>query len=328
VIRKESRRQLREQIAVEMTNMNATANDWTQIEPLLDDAMAALDETDRSAILLRYFENKNLREVGAALGTSDDAAQKRVNRAVEKLREFFSKRNVTVGASGLAVVISTNAVQSAPIGLAAAITGKAIATTTTITVTKAIIMTTLQKIFAIASVGVLAGAGIYEAIHLVQKQTGTQTVAKASSPEPMNSAGDYVSREQFAFVGYATPESTFKSLFWIQSKGDFKATLESASPRFRGILEQAVKSAPKGESTIINAIVAESKNYLGYRITDVEKISDDKIVVSLLVDDARLKQIGPGDKGYYALMAKSQKQWQLVRINSEWKYDGPPTEPK
>src|ERR1035441_2065015 len=61
VVRRESRRQLREQIAVEMNNMNATANDWTQIGPLLDDAMAALDETDRSAILLRYFENKNLR---------------------------------------------------------------------------------------------------------------------------------------------------------------------------------------------------------------------------------------------------------------------------
>src|ERR1035441_3048087 len=61
-IRKESRRQLREQTAMEMNNMNATSNDWTQIEPLLDDAMAALDETDRSAILLRFFENKRSEE--------------------------------------------------------------------------------------------------------------------------------------------------------------------------------------------------------------------------------------------------------------------------
>ncbi len=115
-IRKESRRQLREQTAVEMNNMNATANDWTQIEPLLDDAMAALDETDRSTILLRFFENKTLREVGDALGASEDAAQKRVSRAVEKLREFFSNQKITVGASGLAVLISANAVQSAPVG--------------------------------------------------------------------------------------------------------------------------------------------------------------------------------------------------------------------
>ena len=125
-IRKESRRQLREQIAVEMNDMNATANEWTQIEPLLDDAMAALDETDRSVILLRYFENKNLREVGESLKISDDAAQKRVSRAVERLREFFSKRNVTVGASGLAVSISANAVQSAPIGLVATISSAAV----------------------------------------------------------------------------------------------------------------------------------------------------------------------------------------------------------
>jgi RNA polymerase sigma factor (sigma-70 family) len=169
VIRKESRRQLREQIAVEMNNMNATANDWTQIEPLLDDAMDALDETDRSAILLRYFENKTLREVGEALGTSDDAAQKRVSRAVEQLREFFSKRNVTIGAGGLAVLISANAVQAAPIGLAATIlaaailAGTAVHTSTIIAATKTIAMTTLQKTLITVTVAVLAGAGIYEA---------------------------------------------------------------------------------------------------------------------------------------------------------------------
>ncbi|HEY5232163.1 MAG TPA: sigma-70 family RNA polymerase sigma factor [Verrucomicrobiae bacterium] len=326
VIRKESRRQLREQIAVEMNDMNATANDWTQIEPLLDDAMAALDETDRSAILLRYFENKNLREVGASLNISDDAAQKRVSRAVERLREFFSKQKITVGASGLAVLISANAVQAAPVGLTSAIStavlaGAAATSTATIT-TKIIIMTTLQKTLVAASCIALAGTGIYGVFHLAKNH------ASIANLESSNSTGDYVSREHFAFADYATPESTIKSLFWIQSKGDFKATLESASPRFRAILEQAVKAAPNGESTIVNSIVAESKNFLGYRITDVKNISDDKVVVSVLVDDARLKQIGADDKGYNALMAKSQKQWQLIRINSEWKYDGAPDSPR
>src|SRR5882724_6794859 len=104
VVRREASRQLREQIA---TEMNATTADWTHIEPLLDEAMHALDDTDRAAVLLRYFENKSLREVGATLGTSEDAAQKRVTRAVERLREFFTKRGVAVGTSGLAIVIST-----------------------------------------------------------------------------------------------------------------------------------------------------------------------------------------------------------------------------
>ncbi|MGA2855199.1 MAG: sigma-70 family RNA polymerase sigma factor [Verrucomicrobiota bacterium] len=194
-IRKESRRQLREQIAVEMTNMNATADSgtgispvWTDIEQHLDDAMAALDETDRSAILLRFFENKNLREVGAALGTSDDAAQKRVSRAVERLREFFSKRNVTIGASGLAVLISANAVQSAPIGLAATIsaaavlTATAVHTSTVITATKAIAMTTLQKTLVTATVAVLAGAGIYQAHQAARLRDQIQTLQQQQAP--------------------------------------------------------------------------------------------------------------------------------------------------
>jgi RNA polymerase sigma factor (sigma-70 family) len=188
VIRKESRRRLREQIAVEMNDMNATANDWTQIEPLLDDAMAALDETDRSAILLRYFENKNLREVGESLKISDDAAQKRVSRAVERLREFFSKQKITIGASGLAILISANAVQSAPIGLAATISatailaGTAVHTSTIIAATKTIAMTTLQKTFIAAALTAAIGTGIYEAHQNSQLQNQVQMLQQQQVP--------------------------------------------------------------------------------------------------------------------------------------------------
>ena len=173
VVRRESRRQLREQIAVEMNAMNATASDWTHVEPFLDEAMHTLDETDRAAVLLRYFENKSFREVGQTLGTSDDAAQKRVSRAVERLRDFFSKRGVTVSASGLVVVIAANAVQAAPVGLvatistAAVLAGTAVQTSTAIA-TKVIAMTTLQKTLVTATVAVLAGAGIYEARQALQ----------------------------------------------------------------------------------------------------------------------------------------------------------------
>src|SRR5437773_1926031 len=95
VVRRESRRQYRETIASEMTALNTLNADsgtgfqpiWPHIEPLLEQAMDSLDDTDRSAILLRYFENKSLREVGQALGTSDDAAQKRVKIGRASCRE-------------------------------------------------------------------------------------------------------------------------------------------------------------------------------------------------------------------------------------------------
>jgi RNA polymerase sigma factor (sigma-70 family) len=166
-VRREARRQLREQIASEMNVMNATADDWTQIEPLLDEAMHALGETDRTAVLLRYFENKSLREVGETLGTSDDTAQKRVSRAIERLREFFAGRGVTIGASGLVLAVSANAVQAVPAGLslainAAVIGGTAVHTATAIAATKTIVMTSLQKTLVGAAVAVAIGTGIYE----------------------------------------------------------------------------------------------------------------------------------------------------------------------
>jgi RNA polymerase sigma factor (sigma-70 family) len=167
VVRSEARRQLREKIAVDLATMNSPDTHWKEIEPLLDEAMDTLDETDRASILLRYFENKSLREVGERLGTSDDAAQKRVSRAVERLREFFSKRGVTIGASGLAVAISGNAVQAAPIGFALAISsalaGTTLASATTAAAIKTVAMTTLQKSLITAVVVAAVGAGIYKA---------------------------------------------------------------------------------------------------------------------------------------------------------------------
>ncbi len=186
VVRRESRRQLREQIATEMNAMNDDAG-WTHIEPLLDEAMDALDEQDRAAVLLRYFENKSLREVGDTLGTSDDAAQKRVSRAVERLREFFVKRGVTIGAAALIAFISANAIQAAPASLAAAIitaglAGTALATTTAATATKAIAMTTLQKSLVAVSLAIAAGAGLFEWHQASQLSDQVQLLRQQQSP--------------------------------------------------------------------------------------------------------------------------------------------------
>ncbi|HUA68699.1 MAG TPA: sigma factor-like helix-turn-helix DNA-binding protein, partial [Candidatus Saccharimonadales bacterium] len=92
-----------------------------------DEAMAHLRDKDRNAIVLRFFENKNLKEVGAALGASEDAAKMRVSRALEKLREFFTKRGVSSTTAILAGTISANSVQAAPAALAKSVTAVALA---------------------------------------------------------------------------------------------------------------------------------------------------------------------------------------------------------
>src|SRR5207244_2063605 len=90
------RRQRREQEAHMQSLVNEPDSEpWPQIAPLLDTALAQLGEQDQSAIVLRFFEGKDFKQVGAALGSGEDAAKMRVGRALEKLRKFFTKRGLT-----------------------------------------------------------------------------------------------------------------------------------------------------------------------------------------------------------------------------------------
>jgi RNA polymerase sigma factor (sigma-70 family) len=117
-IRGESRRHRREEEAYMQSVLNEAGTDvWPKIAPMLDNAVAGLCEKDRKAIVLRFYEGRNLREVGMALGASEDAAEKRVNRALEKLRKFFTKRGVTLSSVAITGAISANSVQAAPVGL-------------------------------------------------------------------------------------------------------------------------------------------------------------------------------------------------------------------
>jgi uncharacterized protein (TIGR03435 family) len=127
-LRTEIRRQNREQEAYMQAILNEPESEaWRQIAPLLDDAIGRLGEKDRNAIVLRFFENKNLAEVGAALGASEDAAKMRVNRALEKLRKIFSKRGVNSTTAAIAGAVSANSVHTAPVALAKTISAVAIA---------------------------------------------------------------------------------------------------------------------------------------------------------------------------------------------------------
>ena len=151
-----------------------------------------MSEPDRDAVLLRYFEKKSAQEMALALGVSADAAQKRVNRAVERLREIFSKRGVSVGAGGLVVVISAHAMKAAPAGLAAhisagALAGAAISTTATAaTAAKTIAMTTLQKTLLATTVVILTGTSLYEAQQATQLRHQVRTLQQqiAEMPKP------------------------------------------------------------------------------------------------------------------------------------------------
>jgi RNA polymerase sigma factor (sigma-70 family) len=121
-VRLEQRRRAREKEAVAMHETNSPeASETDELRPHLDAAMSELSSAERDAIVLRFFQGKDLRAVGAALGVGEDAAQKRVQRALEKLRGFLGRRGVTLSAGALAAALPGSVVQSAPVGLAASI---------------------------------------------------------------------------------------------------------------------------------------------------------------------------------------------------------------
>jgi len=145
VVRRESRRQLREQIAVELTDMNTNLRSGAKSKPLVEERWKVWRQPSAARFSCAFSKNRSLREVGETLGTSEDAAQKRVSRAVERLREFFTKRGVTAGAGSVAAALSANgrAIGSTGMGTAistAAVSGAALHSATTIAATKTIAM--------------------------------------------------------------------------------------------------------------------------------------------------------------------------------------------
>ena len=119
-MKKERRRRRHEkQASVPQTSWPASATDeiWADMRPLLDEAMQALREKDRTAVLLRFFEGRSLREVGAAMGASEAAAGQRVSRAIERLRRFFVARGITAPIAAIEISIARYAVGPMPANL-------------------------------------------------------------------------------------------------------------------------------------------------------------------------------------------------------------------
>src|SRR5690348_11562707 len=111
--RAEYRRHRREQEAQMHSPLESGEPEaWAQIVPLLEQAMAQLNPPDRDAVVLRFFQAKSFQEVGASLGTSEDAAKMRVSRAVEKLRKFFVRRGVALSAAALGAALTAHSVQA------------------------------------------------------------------------------------------------------------------------------------------------------------------------------------------------------------------------
>jgi RNA polymerase sigma factor (sigma-70 family) len=168
-IRGEVRRSQRERIA--MTTSNSASPDESraagELQPVLDEALAELPETDRDAVVLRFLVGRSYAEVGATLGTSEDTAQKRVSRALEKLRESFRRRGLDVGGGLVVAALDFAGTQAAPAGLASTVATGALSAAGTAT----LVLLMKSKL----TLGIVGGAALAVALAYQQNSLNRLT---------------------------------------------------------------------------------------------------------------------------------------------------------
>ena len=119
--RSETRRRAREQHAVAMQTDRTEECAWNEMTPVLDEALDELTEADRQIILLRFFEQKTMADLGRAFGVTEEAAKMRVSRALERLRTQLGSLGVTCSAALLGTLLFERSVEAAPQALAPAL---------------------------------------------------------------------------------------------------------------------------------------------------------------------------------------------------------------
>lgn len=176
-VRTAVRRQAREQEAYRMSEATAEENaaiDAERLRPVLDDALHALGETDRAAVLLRFFEGRGFAEIGASLALNEDAARRRVDRALEKLRALLAQRGIRSTAEALGLALAGEAALAAPAGLAATVTGAAAAVAPAGGVAAVVIFMSMTKI----QIGLAAAVIAVGAAGLVWQHQTNQELAR------------------------------------------------------------------------------------------------------------------------------------------------------
>jgi len=224
--RAETSRVRREQEAFMQSQLEESVNDalWRELSPQLDEAMAGLGASERDALVLRYFQNKSMAEVGKFLGLAETTAQKRVSRALEKLRKYFTKRGVSSTTAILAGVISVNSVQAVPATLAKSVTAVALAkgataSTSTLTLIKGalkIMACTKMKATIVAGVVALLVAGTTPiVIHHFREFSWTHELSSDEVSQYSNRTGttpEQVTKTFFDACGHE--DWTAVSTFW------------------------------------------------------------------------------------------------------------------
>jgi RNA polymerase sigma factor (sigma-70 family) len=140
-----------------------TSANWTALQPLLDDALDSLNDTDRAAILQRFFQQQPFAIIAASLGVSENTARMRVDRALEKLRNHLTRRGLTSTSAALGLALASHGIHAAPPHLATTLGPAALASASATTgLLTTLVMTKLQLGLATAATLALAAGLLWQ----------------------------------------------------------------------------------------------------------------------------------------------------------------------
>jgi RNA polymerase sigma factor (sigma-70 family) len=302
-LRGESRRRRREQEAYMQSQFQESSADpaWEQLAPLLDEAIGRLGKADRNAVVLRFFQNKSAREIAAALNVHESAAQKRLNRAVEKLRAYFLKRGVAVSAGALIGALSVNSVHGAPAHLAASVMaasakGTAVSSSTLTLIKGALKIMAWTK----AKTAIVVGASVLLAV-------GTTTVV-IQHQRHLATRND-VPRAAWVFLGYGDPKSAMLTFLYAIRQADGEQILAACSPGLQQTFQKHFEKQMQASGKSLGEFLSQDtpprfKSTMGVRILEQKPASEDRITLRVL-----------------ALGEQKEHQITVRKIGDEWKVD-------
>jgi RNA polymerase sigma factor (sigma-70 family) len=274
-----------------------SAEAWGQIEVHLESALGELARKDHDALVLRYLQGRSFREVSNALGTTEAAAKMRVNRALDKLRGFFSRKGISLSAAAIAGAISTHSVQAAPTGLAAAATaaglhGIHLTSSTLLLIEKTLKYMTWMKIKTATVVGAI-----------VLLTAGTATVVSQRSPvTPV--------KEQPAAASYATPEATLETLVAALKAADTEKFAEGCTPekaeQFRA------RNLGRSSEELRQEAARQAQAFSQAKLISKQTVSETEVHLELQVPQGADGTQGKG--GRITLVMR--------KVGSAWKYHG------
>lgn len=247
-LRAETRRRAREQKAALMEPNPSPADTdaaWAQLAPLLDEALGALRPGDREAVLMRFFQGRALREIGASLGVDEDAARKRVSRALESLRSWFQRRGVMVPTAALGAVLAEQGAESFPPAVALAAAGRALKTTAPVALSP---LGNVLLFMASAKTPIIAGALAVAALLVASRQAGGR---QPNALAPSSGAAALPGAKP------SPPPMLRRASLWVRSAGPAHAldpALEESLARLRAALFTRGDDAARQAKELLNAI--------------------------------------------------------------------------